>query len=210
MRESTSKIDSISFKMTNTPIDEIIINPERGGLFVFELPAEYYCKLNIHSVKYLVDHGCKGVYVSFQRPTKNISHLFKQFDINKEDVEILDMTSMSSEKRNTSSDDAERIWNKILCSLNKLKCNKKFVFIDSITTMALVKSDFWIDSFSNFLMKCIDNEEFNDVIFLVNVAKDLTDKKIVRDVSSAADGVFNVDTSKSGYSVELVKPEQLT
>lgn len=211
MRESSFKIDDISFKKVNSSIDEIIMEPGRRGLFVFEIPTESYYELSIRSVKYLVDRGCKGVYISFQRPLKNISTWFEHFGINKEDVKILDMTITSSEKeRNDSPDDTEKIWDKIHSFLNTLESSKKFVFIDSITTMSLIKSDFWTDSFSNSLMNFIDKEAFNDIIFLVNVAKDLTDKKIVKEISSVANGVFSISSYKSGYSVELVKPEHLT
>ena len=202
MRESNSNIDKSSFKTADNLVDKIITNSTKGGLFVFRLPTESYCELNVHSVKYLLDHGCKGVYVSFQRPLKNVSSLFEQFGINKKDVIILDMTRASK--------NAEEIWGKIRRSLNKFDCKKKFVFIDSITTMDLVKPDFWTDSFSEFLMNITNKKEFDNVILLVNVAKDLINKKIVKNVSSAADGIFNIDRSRSQYSIELIKPERLT
>jgi len=76
--------------------------------------------------------------------------------------------------------------------------------------MDLVKPDFWSDSFSESLMDITNKKEFGNVILLVNVAKDLINKKIVKNVSSAADGVFNIDRSRSQYSIELIKPERLT
>ena len=45
----------------------------QGSIVVIQTPTENYLDTNISSVKSMVDNGYEGIYLSFQRPFKNIS-----------------------------------------------------------------------------------------------------------------------------------------
>jgi len=201
MIKSNSTVNNSSFDAPHRSIDELFTKYNSGGLIVFEHPVDSYWEVNVRSIKSLLDCGCKGVYVSFQRPIKNIHSRFKQFGINPSDVQVLDITKIV---------DVKEISEKIYSYLKRSESDKKFVFIDSITTMELINARSWTDSFLNFLINIRDNDDFDNVIVLINTAKDLSDKKIVKGITSVADGVFSIYNSKSGYSIELVKPNILT
>ncbi len=202
--EKSSSFDSICGSM-----DEVFTE-NNSGLFLIELPTESYYETSLFTIKNLLENGFKGIYVSFQRPAKNIYSWFKQFDIDLDKVKVLDGTNESENKNEALPKNVERIFDKIHKNLQNVKSNKKFVFIDSITTMALINSDSWSESFSNHLIDLKDNVNFEKIIFLVNVSKDLSEKKLVKNISSYADGFFYIGNSKEGYSIEVVKPNVLT
>jgi len=192
-------------------IDRVLSS--RKGLFILKLPVDNYYEMNLLMIKYLVEHGFKGVYVSFQRPVENIRYWLEKFGINVNDTVVLDGTGEKVPKEyvdNVLPRDRKKIFNKILVSLGKLQCDKKFVLIDSLTTMALIKSNTWSYGFSKLLISSREHSGFEDVVFIVNVAKDLFKKEIVRGVSSHADGVFNIGSYSENYSTDVVKPEALT
>jgi len=192
-------------------IDSVLSN--RRGLFVLKLPVDNYYEMNLLTIKYLLEQGFKGVYVSFQRPVENIRYWLEKFGIDVNDTVVLDGTGEEASKDyadNVLPKDRKKIFDKILVSLEKLQCDKKFVLIDSLTTMALINSNTWSHSFSKLLISSREHSGFKDVVFLVNVAKDLFKKEIVKGISSHADGVFNISSYPENYSADVVKPEVLT
>jgi len=201
--------ESSSFDSICKSIEEVFTK-NNSGLFLIELPTESYCKTNLLTIKNLLKNGFNGVYVSFQRPVENIHSWFKQFDIDLDKIKVLDGTNGSKNKKEVLPKDVEKIFDKIHKSLQGIKSNKKFVFIDSITTMALINTEPWSNSFSKYLINLKENIDFEKIIFLVNVAKDLSEKKLVKNISSYADGFFYIGNSKDGYSIEVVKPNILT
>ena len=67
---------------------------------------------------------------------------------------------------------------------------KKFIFIDSITTFALYKPISESLRFSEFLISQVKGKK--DIILILNVAKDLSQKKFIRDVVMRADKTIEI------------------
>ena len=194
-----------SFSFPYNIIDNLLMKHENGGFFVFKLPTNFYWKSMVHSVKYFLDSGFKGVYLSFQRPYNNMFSLFSQFDIDPRNVYILDLTNIDNDRQNDfSSTNFKDMRSQIFSFLNELNSSKKFVFIDSITTMSLINSDKWVNSFSDFLINTTDEKKSDDIYLIFNVAKELANKKIVRNITSTADAVLDVDSNLLDFSTKLV------
>jgi len=203
--------ESSRFSSVSESIKEIFTT-NNHGLYLLELPTESYCEMNFCTIKHLIDNGFKGVYVSFQRPLENIDSMLKELEIDNSQIKILDGTNETKNNKNKGEllpKDVNKIFDKILYSLENLEGNKKFVFIDSITTMALINSEPWSDKFSKYLVTLKDQVNFEDIVFIVNSPKDLSNKKIVKNISSSADMVLNISFIK-GYSVEVIKQNILT
>jgi len=201
---------NISFNDIFKSIDEVFTLNNKG-LFIMELPSEFFCDLNFSTVKHLIDNGFNGVYVSFQRPIENICSCFKELDIDIDKIHFLDGTKKikGEKKKDILPKDVEKIFDSIYSSLKSLKGVNKFVIIDSLTTMALINTESWSESFSDYLVRTKEDDDFKNIIFLVNVAKELSEKSIVKEVCNYADGILNIDSSSKGYSVELIKPNIL-
>jgi KaiC/GvpD/RAD55 family RecA-like ATPase len=165
-----------------------------------ELPAEQYFEANVSSVKTLTGNGFEGVYVSFQRPFNNISSLLKQQGININKLFFVDVaTAFGGELQEKSlrcihisqSIDIDELVRAIYTSLDGLKGKKKFIFIDSLTTLALYKPLSETMRFSEFLMLTAKKHK-EKVLLVFNVAKDLAQKKFIKDVALHVDEVISI------------------
>ncbi len=171
----------------------------KGKSIMLELDAKSYLEANIKTIKKLQKKGLSGVYVSIQRPSKNISSLLEKqgIDINK--IVFIDVASAVSKESQekckgcvhiSSELDVDELVKAIYTSLETMK-GKKFIFIDSLTTFALHKPISEILRFSDFLMRQVKDRK--GIVLILNVAKDLSDKKFIQDVVAHADKTIEIN-----------------
>ena len=168
---------------------------------MIELPVESYFEANIASIKLLTSNGFDGVYISSHRPFKNIYSLLKQNGININKLLFIDVaTAFGGEMQEKNprcihispAIDIDELIRAIHTSVSKLKGEKRFVFIDSLTTITHYKPLSEVVRFSEFLVRTIKKHEVEDVVFILNVAKDLAHKKFIRDIAIRVDEVITV------------------
>ncbi len=174
---------------------------KKGAVIMMELPEDTYLEANIATVKLLTSKGFEGVYVSFHRPFRSISALLKQMGVNTGKLIFIDVaTALAEETREanercvhiSSAIDIDELVRAIYTSIPKLKGKKRFVFIDSLTTIALYKPLSEVMRFSEFLVRTVRKHEVEDVVLIFNVAKDLSQKKFIRDIAMHIDEVISV------------------
>ncbi|MFA6048474.1 MAG: ATPase domain-containing protein [Candidatus Micrarchaeia archaeon] len=184
----------------NTLIDAVKRH-EQGSVIMVEVPTEAYFGSNADSVRQLVQDGFEGVYVSFQRPYNNVVLLFQQQGIDTKKLVIVDAASACGNEKGkktgqcvpvSSKMDVDEIVRAIYTSLAALKSKKRFVFIDSITTIALYQPLSETLRFSEFLVRTVKQREggVSTSTIVFNVAKDLAQKQFIRDVALRADEVI--------------------
>ena len=170
----------------------------KGKSILLELDVESYFQANTKTIKKLQKKGLSGVYLSIQRPFKNISSLLKKQGIDLNKIIFIDVASAVSKETPEKCKgyvhispelDVDELVKAIYTSLDQMK-GKKFIFIDSLTTFALHKSISEILRFSEFLMRQVKDRK--DIILIFNVAKDLSQKKFIRDVVAHADQTIEV------------------
>jgi KaiC/GvpD/RAD55 family RecA-like ATPase len=190
---------------TKKSIEQAIQTDKHGVIIMMELPINAYFEMNSSTIKLLTDQGFQGVYISFQRPFKNISSVFESAGIDTSTLLFIDAASaLSGEKQlqdprcvHVSEEiDIDELVKAIYLSLPKLKSQKKFIFIDSLTTISLYKPLSQIMRFSEFLMRTVRKENEENVILIFNVAKDLAQKKFIKDVAFHVDHVISVDNNE--------------
>jgi KaiC/GvpD/RAD55 family RecA-like ATPase len=190
---------------TKKSIKQAIQTDKHGVIIMMELPINAYFEMNSSTIKLLTDQGFQGVYISFQRPFKNISSVFESEGIDTSTLLFIDAaTALSGEKQpvdprcvHVSEEiDIDELVKAIYLSLPKLKSQKKFIFIDSLTTISLYKPLSQIMRFSEFLMRTVRKENEENVILIFNVAKDLAQKKFIKDVAFHVDHVISVDNNE--------------
>src|SRR3989344_7529660 len=210
-----------------------ILKTKKGTSIVLEIDTKSYLEANIKTIKELQKKGLSGVYVSIQRPFKNISSLLKKQGIDLNKLIFIDVASAVSketqEGRSPSVQkgqrsllakekcqgcvhispelDVDELVRTIYTSLDTLENQrfsghrkserfsreikgKKFIFIDSLTTFALHKPISETLRFSEFLMRQV--KERKDLVLILNVAKDLSQKKFIQDVVAHADKTIAV------------------
>ena len=175
-----------------------ILKTGKGKSILLELDAESYLEINIKTIKKLQKKGLSGVYISIQRPFKNISSLLKKqgIDLNKLIfIDIASAVSKETQENNkgcvhiSSKLDVDDLVRTIYTSLDQMK-GKKFILIDSLTTFALHKPISETLRFSEFLMRRVKDSK--DIVLILNAAKDLSHKKFIRDVVAHADKTIEV------------------
>jgi len=175
-----------------------ILKTGKGNSILLELDAELYFKTIIKAIKKLQKKGLSGIYVSTQRPFKNISSLLKKEGININKIIFIDVASAASKEAQEKCKgcvhispelDVDELVEAIYNSAEKMK-GKKFIFIDSITTFALYKPISESLRFSEFLISQVKGKK--DIILILNVAKDLSQKKFIRDVVMRADKTIEI------------------
>lgn len=165
---------------------------EKDSVVLIETPAENYLEANISSIKSMVDNGYKGIYLSFQRPFKNISNLFEKENINLNSLYIVDCATAFSESDQETNPRCininpnvkiDEMVNIICNSLQNLEEGKRFVFIDSLTTLGLHESFSETLRFPEALINTIKKRKIDDVTFVFNIAKYLTGKRYVENLN---------------------------
>ncbi len=190
---------------TKKSIEQAIQIDKHGVIIMMELPINAYFEMNSSTIKLLTDQGFQGIYISFQRPFKNILSFFESAGIDTSTLLFIDAASaLSGEKQlqdprcvHVSEEiDIDELVKAIYLSLPRLKSQKKFIFIDSLTTISLYKPLSQIMRFSEFLMRTVRKENEENVILIFNVAKDLAQKKFIREVAFHVDQVISVDNNE--------------
>jgi KaiC/GvpD/RAD55 family RecA-like ATPase len=165
---------------------------EKDSVVIVETPAENYLEANISSIKTMLDNGYKGVYLSFQRPFKNIYNLFEKENINLNSLFIVDCATAFSRSDqeinprcvNINPDvKVDEMVNIICDSLQNLDEGKRFVFIDSLSTLGLHESFSETLRFPELLINTMKKKNIEDVTFVFNIAKHLTGKRYVENLN---------------------------
>ena len=180
-------------------ISKAVENSEKGTVLMLELPTEGYFDACSATVRLLESMGYEGVYLSFQRPFKNVSALLLKCGVNIDKLLFVDLASgVSDGFREVNSRciyvddfrDIDEIVHAIYTSLSQLSGKKQYVFIDSLTTLALYLPLSEMMRFSEFLQHTIRNggKMRKDLIF--NVAQDLRQKKFIKDIAMTVDEVI--------------------
>lgn len=162
-----------------------------GHIIMVEVPTETYLDSNINSIKLLQEKEFGGVYVSFQRPCRNVFSIMQKNGVDTSKVVIIDLEQDESEincvhiPENVEIDD---LVFSIYTSLQKITTKKKFIFIDSMTTIAFYKPLSEVMRFAEFLIRSVRQEKDSTVV-LFNVARDLADKEFIKDIVMHVDSV---------------------
>jgi KaiC/GvpD/RAD55 family RecA-like ATPase len=187
---------AINRKKLDLILKERLKTYNEGSIVVIQTPAENYLETNISSVKSMVDNGYEGIYLSFQRPFKNITSIFEKNDIDLEKIFVVDCASVFSNSNQEpdfhnidvdSCFDIDNIVEKICKSIGYLKSDKKFVFVDSLSTLALHKSLSETLRFSEYMINKVKRNKSDNVTFIFNVAKELGKKRFIQNINVYAD-----------------------
>ena len=123
----------------NNMFIEKINNYEDGATFLLKLPVEEYFYTNNNLVKSLLYKNYQGIYISFQRPLKNILNSFKQNNIDCKKIKIIDYASedmlindYNDNYTKISTLNINIILKDIIDNLTKIKTKNKFILIDSL------------------------------------------------------------------------------
>lgn len=172
----------------------------KGTIIMYELPTDTYLESKTKSIKQLIKEGYNGVYISFQRPYENLIEIFKKEKISTKSIKFIDIASSVTNLNISDRDDCVHVSTKfpideltraIYLLLQKTTGKKKFVFIDSMTTITLYKPLSETMRFFEFLIRTVHNYD-NSIKIIFNVPSDLSQKKFIKEVAAKVDTVIQV------------------
>ena len=217
LKESYFNENSFNNQELSNSLTETFCKHNCSATILLELPAESYFFASTISLKCLINNGYEGIYVSFQRPFKNINGLFEKYQIDTGKVSIIECTNCIDEKCsskingvNISKLNIDRLGEIIVNSLKNISNEKKFIYIDSLTTIALYNKTSAIKKFAEILVEIINSKDFENTKIIFNVAEDLCQKKYVKEISSFADDVVNVNDCSKKYTRNIINSDICT
>ncbi len=188
-------------ELVGKSLSEAIEKHKHGAVIMMELSEEAYFRANLASIKFLTDNGFEGVYISFHRPFRNLSSLLANQGVDINRLLFIDVATafgMETQDRDpkcvsiSSKIDIDELVRATYTSVPRLKGNKKFIFIDSLTTITLYKPLSETMRFSEFLLRTVRKNRAENITVILNVAKDLAQRKFIRDIALDVDEVISI------------------
>ncbi len=174
-----------------------------SSVVMMELPAENYFESSVDTVGNLLDKDYDGVYVSFQRPFNNLKDVFEQKGLDRDKLWVVDVASAVADIEQSEAERCTHIPEEvaiddlvraIYTALDELEADKRFVFIDSLTTITLYKPLSEILRFSEFLTHTVEGHAVEKIVLIFNVAHALAQKQFIQDIALHVDEVVRVET----------------
>jgi len=166
-------------------------------IVLLETSAENSLKVSLAVLKILVNEGYTGIILSASRPCSNILNLYKKNEINTKNIFILDCVCKSQGIKEKEVKEVMHLENAsslteialaINDSISKIK-NKKFVFVDSITTMLIHNKP---ELFARFVHSILTKMRVNKINgFLVSLENE-TNKEVRAEIAQLCDKVIKV------------------
>ncbi|MBS3084004.1 hypothetical protein J4423_04325 [Candidatus Pacearchaeota archaeon] len=183
---------------------ESYISKQKGKWIVLlEIPEEKYFEINVNTLKTLIGRGFSGLHISLNRPYQNLIELLKEQHIDVGKLSFIDGASSQADLKEKETEKCiyiskelkiDELIRAIYKSIPKIKNKNKFLFMDSITTLALYQPLSETLRFAEFLKRVLQNDEIEGVV--VNVAKDLAQKSFIKDIILKVDKVIEIDGGK--------------
>ncbi|MEW6295679.1 MAG: ATPase domain-containing protein [Candidatus Diapherotrites archaeon] len=130
---------------------------------LIEVPGEKFFDVSMAALQVLVnEQDYRGVYITLNRPYSNMAQMISDNDINSEKLYFIDGVSKQNLRPNELKRDEKVIYIESIKSLTdlsialtqvipKIEAEKKFLFLDSISTLLIFNSPEVIGRFSHAL-----------------------------------------------------------
>jgi KaiC/GvpD/RAD55 family RecA-like ATPase len=171
----------------------------KGWIILMQIPIEQSMEVNIESIRVLQGLGYEGIYITLSKDYKEISALLQKEGIDMSKMVFIDGISQmyGTEKIESPSVtyvqgplSIDAISEAVEESIGSMKSEKKFVLLDSITTVLLYNSLQRTVQFSRFLTEVLRRLHVTGVV--VSVSKGFANEKLLKELSEASDEVINL------------------
>lgn len=173
---------------------------DNGWISLMLVPVENILKVNTEAIKLLQERDYKGIYISLSKDYLELSNIFKSENIDLEKLHFIDGISQmfgvaKVDRPNVTYVDGplsiESIQKQILAIEKEMPEKKKFLFLDSITTVLLYNSLEKTLEFSNFLTTTLKNSEMIGI--LVSLTKGYANDQLIEELKKASDEVLDLN-----------------
>lgn len=171
----------------------------KGWVTLLEVPVKESMRFNIEANKVLQDLGYEGVYITLSKNYTELADLLEEQEVNLDKMHFIDGITQMYGAREVAKDNVlyvsgplsiDTITEQAEKILKKIKAEKKYVFLDSITTILLYNSLAKTVEFGHFLTKTL--KEMGATGIVVSVARGLANEELVAEMRKISDEVVSL------------------
>ena len=177
-------------------LEEELSNLPEGSIVLLETSAENSFELSMALMGILTNRNDNGIVLSASRPYVNLVSMYQKNNIDLNKIFILDLVSKSQngevEQDNVLFLENVSALTDISLSLNerfKMNNGKKFVFIDSITTMLIHNKPY---VFARFIHSVLTRMRLNGVGGVLISLSDKTNGDVRAEIAQLCDKVIRI------------------
>lgn len=180
-------------------LEEKLARLSPDWVVLLQTPVEETLAINTETVKILQSFGYDGIYVTFTKDYLELSSLFGQSGIDVTRLSFIDGVSRMYGVKQVASAGVvyipgplsiENVSENLLKLIPNMKSEKRFVFLDSITTVLLYNSLERTLEFHQTIITML--KKMNVVGVVVFLVKGFVNQKLVDQLSSAANETIDL------------------
>jgi KaiC/GvpD/RAD55 family RecA-like ATPase len=171
----------------------------KGWIVLMQVPIEHSIDVNIESIKVLQGLDYEGIYITLSKDYNELNILLQKEGIDMSKLTFIDgISQMYGTDKIVSPSvtyvkgplSIDAISQAVEDGIPTMKCEKKFVLLDSITTVLLYNSLQRTVQFSRFLTELLKRMQATCVV--VSVSKGFANEILLKELMEASDEVINL------------------
>lgn len=180
-------------KSTPEILKEKFSNLTDGWVTLLEIPVEKAMEINVNAIKVLQDMGYEGVYITLSKDYIELSKVFRENGIDMGKIAFIDGISQMYGVSEVASPNVtyvsgplsiDALTEAVTKRVATMKAEKKFVFLDSITTILLYNSLEKTIEFSNFITSSF--KQMKVVGIVVSISRGFTNEKLIEELTKVS------------------------
>jgi len=176
----------------------------QGWVALMQVPIEDSQRVNIEAIKTLQKLGYEGVYITLVKDYMDLSKTLREEGVDMGKLAFIDgISQMYGIKQVEAPNVAyvggplsiDAISTEVQKITQSMKGEKKFVFLDSITTVLLYNSLERTLHFSQFLTESLKKTKVAGI--MVSVAKGFANENLIKELTKVSNEVINLQSNQT-------------
>ena len=176
----------------------------QGWVTLLQVPVKNSLRVNIEAIRVLQSMGYEGIYITLSKDYLELSKILREAEIDLGKLAFIDgISQMYGVKQVKDSNvtyvagplSMDEISQRITEIAPAIKMPKKFVFLDSITTILLYNSLARTIRFSQFLNNTL--KKLNLLGIVVSVSSGFANEALIKKLTNLSNEVINLQAKKS-------------
>lgn len=176
-----------------TILREKLAKQTDGWVSLLEIPVEKAMEVNTTAIKVLQEMGYEGVYITLSKDYIELSKIFRERGIDMGKIAFIDGISQMYGVSEVASPNVtyvsgplsiDALSQAVTKRVETMTAEKKFVFLDSITTILLYNSLEKTIEFSNFITDSF--KKMKVVGIVVSISRGFTNEKLIEELKKVS------------------------
>jgi KaiC/GvpD/RAD55 family RecA-like ATPase len=193
----------MSLIINNINVSEVLLdtceNLGNGCITLLQVPIEDAMSVNVEAITILQSLGYEGIYITLSKDYNELSKLFTEKGVDMSKLMVVDGISQmygieEVEEKNvcyvSGPIATDAISESITQMVKTMSNEKKFVFLDSITTVLLYNSLERTLQFSKFLTQVLKDLQISEIV--VSVSQGFANKELIKELTKISNKVINL------------------